>query len=173
MFIPTLLQKVGEKSILKKRLIYPRGFPIFFSTIHCWWWCPILHQSGMHQQNPWNLTGITYQNLNLLIRFFGPFNYNTVESFHQLSQPLPWNHQRFWRSLRIHPGTSDHKHVSHPVRILNPPGVHVTPNELGGNVEVEAAERFADPKSSLGNAICVVRSSRLRYKFTALFFFGL
>ena len=60
--------------------------------------------------------------------------------------------------------------VSHPVRILNPPGVHVTPNELGGNVEVEAAERFADPKSSLGNAICVVRSSRLRYKFTAVFF---
>jgi len=32
---------------------------------------------------------ITYQNLNLLIRFFGPFNYNTLESVHQLSQPLP------------------------------------------------------------------------------------
>ena len=46
----------------------------------------------------------------------------------------------------------------------------MTPNELGGNVEVEAAERFADPKSSLGNAIFVVTSSRLRYKFTAVFF---
>lgn len=109
-------KKWVKTSILKKRLIYPTGFPIFF------------HRSLlMMVSNPapdWDAStksmkfdrdnGITYQyqNLNLLIRSFGPFNYKRVGKFpSNFATSSVETIHLFWRSLRIHPGTSDHKHV--------------------------------------------------------------